>query len=505
MLGEFTAFFAVRYSEHQIYINIAAGRGKKKTQHMAFSAVMSGRPVRIENGSENSISSTSSHETLSTTSNHSSVISPEDPPSAASSSSNPSSPTHKKRATKGRVFQCTGYPGCLMLFTRSEHLARHKRKHTGERPFTCPYCLKNFSRLDNLRQHKQTVHAYETYLKGSNQIVHPDPQTPFSQMPMILPPNLQLPAWTTVTPLHSAQPLRSSAQTPLHSTQPINSSLHTSIHSTPIRHNSHAPHSQLLGSGAHLPMMHLQMAQPMTHGMAQPMAQPYYPYMYPYAPMQSAVHTDLKAPPQPFKPKRRPRPLALDHLHLAVTDIQTAPAHTTQFAVPGRPLVSGPLLAGPVAMPLTGMGSTTANSRVGSPRAVSPSASGSRSPGANSSSVGSPENGHTNGQGSDAGATSAHPPHLRGVSLTPNLVSPLLPLFHQSFSQTTIRTRQLGLQHVQEREPPKREVTLPGVKSILEKSEGLSEPVSKKPTINLLLSPYETKFPRTEEKSARSS
>ena len=32
------------------------------------------------------------------------------------------------------------------------------RKHTGERPFTC-HCGKQFSRLDNLRQHAQTVHA----------------------------------------------------------------------------------------------------------------------------------------------------------------------------------------------------------------------------------------------------------------------------------------------------------------------------------------------------------
>ncbi|KAJ7199438.1 hypothetical protein GGX14DRAFT_373094 [Mycena pura] len=62
------------------------------------------------------------------------------------------------RPAPAKTFQCRGYGECRMVFSRSEHLARHIRKHTGERPFTC-HCSKQFSRLDNLRQHAQTVHA----------------------------------------------------------------------------------------------------------------------------------------------------------------------------------------------------------------------------------------------------------------------------------------------------------------------------------------------------------
>jgi hypothetical protein len=67
----------------------------------------------------------------------------------------------KARSIKTKLFQCTGFGACQMVFTRSEHLARHTRKHTGEKPFLCvvPGCTRRFSRFDNMMQHTQTHKA----------------------------------------------------------------------------------------------------------------------------------------------------------------------------------------------------------------------------------------------------------------------------------------------------------------------------------------------------------
>ncbi|KAL7409903.1 hypothetical protein BDY24DRAFT_344629, partial [Mrakia frigida] len=80
------------------------------------------------------------------------LVAPDYTPSgAASKSTRISTPKIQKS------FQCVGYGLCAMTFMRSEHLARHVRKHTGEKPFVC-HCTRSFSRIDNLRQHCAAIH-----------------------------------------------------------------------------------------------------------------------------------------------------------------------------------------------------------------------------------------------------------------------------------------------------------------------------------------------------------
>lgn len=73
-----------------------------------------------------------------------------DPASGARETSTVVSPSI---ASKG--FSCP-LLSCGRLFKRLEHLKRHVRTHTQEKPYECTRCSKRFSRSDNLTQHIKT-------------------------------------------------------------------------------------------------------------------------------------------------------------------------------------------------------------------------------------------------------------------------------------------------------------------------------------------------------------
>lgn len=89
---------------------------------------------------------------------------------AMSSSSSTNSTTSKKSKNipleltafgttpsgKPRLFVCQV---CTRAFARLEHLRRHERSHTKEKPFSCGVCQRKFSRRDLLLRHAQKLHA----------------------------------------------------------------------------------------------------------------------------------------------------------------------------------------------------------------------------------------------------------------------------------------------------------------------------------------------------------
>ncbi|KAK3329826.1 hypothetical protein B0H66DRAFT_542127 [Apodospora peruviana] len=67
----------------------------------------------------------------------------------------PSSDTLDHIVVKPKRFQCHR---CQRLFARLEHLQRHERTHTQERPFFCSQCESRFTRSDLLIRHERLSH-----------------------------------------------------------------------------------------------------------------------------------------------------------------------------------------------------------------------------------------------------------------------------------------------------------------------------------------------------------
>ncbi|KAH3660440.1 hypothetical protein OGAPHI_007026 [Ogataea philodendri] len=57
---------------------------------------------------------------------------------------------------KPRLYVCNI---CTRAFARQEHLKRHERSHTKEKPFACTICSRKFSRRDLLLRHSTKLHA----------------------------------------------------------------------------------------------------------------------------------------------------------------------------------------------------------------------------------------------------------------------------------------------------------------------------------------------------------
>lgn len=72
------------------------------------------------------------------------------------------SKSRSKKTTneKKKIHEC---PLCHSRFQRPEHVKRHMRSHSSEKPFACPQpnCNKRFNRKDNLKQHLRKIHKLQ--------------------------------------------------------------------------------------------------------------------------------------------------------------------------------------------------------------------------------------------------------------------------------------------------------------------------------------------------------
>ncbi|KAH7412944.1 hypothetical protein BKA64DRAFT_567059 [Cadophora sp. MPI-SDFR-AT-0126] len=114
-------------------------------------------------------------------------------------------------------------PYCPRTFTKEEHLNRHRRSHTGEKPFHCHKCSRKYSRSDVLSRHLQTHTTESPPAPPPPGDSAPPPHIqhasePCSSKPSSIPPNLSAFINMTQLPLTQSQLLQGIASSENHET-----------------------------------------------------------------------------------------------------------------------------------------------------------------------------------------------------------------------------------------------------------------------------------------------
>ncbi|OJD10981.1 hypothetical protein AJ78_08152 [Emergomyces pasteurianus Ep9510] len=131
-------------------------------------------PSLEESPPQHPLSLIHSHDELSSLPNGDQI---ENAVSASSANGKADRPGPVRRARSATMMELGPYPqkshscpipSCGRLFKRLEHLKRHVRTHTQERPYPCPYCNRAFSRSDNLAQHRRTHETQQNGQQATN-------------------------------------------------------------------------------------------------------------------------------------------------------------------------------------------------------------------------------------------------------------------------------------------------------------------------------------------------